>query len=397
MSTKIEQVNKVGQVVNDFDEKLSIKEIKKCLAKQKSLMIHNNKNPFSVKYRNENFNLCVKNISYLGNPHPSFKKRIQISKEWKKEFQDDSTILLGIYSYKGNTLFCLFDTTTYKNNHLNNSSAHIHVIDLVKAHELGIFQKRDKKNNNITVFTESNFCTAFDLILFRKNPQLLNELTIFNKFSNKLSSSWLGTICYKEMMKANFKDAYQAEWAGFYLEYKFEIFLNENPQYLNYCKYVQHKGKNLIDLDLEFPLKNYVGDLKAHTKGNSLLGNDKNNIELALEKYGKIWYIVFAHETVKDQNMGGVVTRYWNTALNERFRTTGLGKIKDLESYLSRMKYSVYLDHFVVLEINKYNKQYLSDFNQGKNSNQQNRSQKISIRNKDLQNDNFVIYRKQLI
>ena len=80
-----------------------------------------------------------------------------------------------------------------------------------------------------------------------------------------------------------------------------------------------------------------------------MLGNDKNNIELALEKYGKIWYIVFAHHTLLYQNMGGVVTRYWNTALNERFRTTGLGKIKDLESYLSRMKYSVYLDHFVVL------------------------------------------------
>jgi hypothetical protein len=48
------------------------------------------------------------------------------------------------------------------------------------------------------------------------------------------------------------------------------------------------------------------------------------------------------------------------------------------------------------LEINQFNKQYLADFNQGINSNNSSRKQKISIKNKDINNDNFAIYRKTL-
>ncbi len=60
------------------------------------------------------------------------------------------------------------------------------------------------------------------------------------------------------------------------------------------------------------------------------------------------------------------------------------------------MKNSVQLDNFVVLEINQFNRQYLVDFKQGKNSDGNPRNIKISIKKEDIKNDNFAIYRQKL-
>ncbi len=50
----------------------------------------------------------------------------------------------------------------------------------------------------------------------------------------------------------------------------------------------------------------------------------------------------------------------------------------------------------MVLEINQFNRQYLVDFNQGKNSDGNPRNIKISIKKEDIKNDNFAIYRQKL-
>ncbi len=60
------------------------------------------------------------------------------------------------------------------------------------------------------------------------------------------------------------------------------------------------------------------------------------------------------------------------------------------------MKNSVQLDNFVVLEINQFNRQYLVDFKQGRNSDGKPRNIKISIKKEDIKNDNFAIYRQKL-
>lgn len=181
-----------------------------------------------------------------------------------------------------------------------------------------------------------------------------------------------------------------------YLEYKFNEFLNNNPKYKEYCQYIQNKSNNSIDLDLWFEEKGFFGDLKAHTIGTDLLGNDKATVQDAINNYGKIWYIAFSHYTEKDQNHDGIVTNFWNIELNKRQQKTSKGKIKKLNSYISRMKNSVELNNFTVLEVNKFNSKYLYDFQQGRNSNNQNRNTKISIKAKNLKNDNFVIYRQKL-
>lgn len=395
MPIKTEQVTKTGLVVSDFDNKLNTLDIKNILNNLPNLEIKSNKNPFIAKYRNKTINLCVRNISYLGIPHPLYKKRIQIPKEWKEILQQENTLLLGIYSYKKTITFCLFDTHKYKQNKLNNSSAHIYTIDLHKAREIGVFKKTDKRENNITVFTEQNFHKVFNEVLFNQNMFLSNELSVFNDFSKTLHTQWHGIHCYKEMINAKFNNAYQSEWAGFYLEHKFKEFISNNPNYAQYCQYIQDKTDKGIDLDLWFGKSNFFGDLKAHTINKDLAGNDKKNIYLAVKNYGKVWYIAFVHNTVLDKNLG-VVTRFWNTELNKRQKITDSGKMKKLDSYLSRMKNSITLDHFVVLEINQFNVKYLSAFNQGKNSDGKPRKQKILIKNKDIKNDNFAIFRRNL-
>jgi hypothetical protein len=102
-------------------------------------------------------------------------------------------------------------------------------MDLHKARKDGIFEKTDKQGNNIIVFTEQNFQKVFDMVLLNQQIQLSNELNIFDQFSQTLNLNWLGVNCYDEMVKNNYNNARQSEWAGFYLEYKFEQFLNNKP------------------------------------------------------------------------------------------------------------------------------------------------------------------------
>lgn len=385
MPIKVEQITKTGLVVNDFDNILNPLNIKNILDRVPNLDIQSTKNPFVVKYKNKTINLCVRNISYLGIPHPFYKKRIQIPKEWKDILQQENTLLLGVYSYKQNITYCLFDTTKYKQNKLNNSSAHIYTIDLYKARQMGVFKKTDKRENNITVFTEQNFQKVFDIILFNQQIKLSNELNVFNEFSKTLDTHWLGVNCYSEMIKNNCKNARQNEWAGWYLEYKFEQFLNSNPNYKQYCQYIQNKARESIDLDLWFEKKHFLGDLKAHTIGTGLLGNDEFNAYKAVELYGKFWYISFNHTTEKDKDHNAEVMQKWNEIRG-----------KDSMGYVNKMKHSVNLKSFNVLEINNINLKYLRAFNQGKNSNGKPRKVKISIHQTDLENDNFTIYRQKL-
>jgi len=385
MPIKVEQITKTGLVVNDYDKSLKPNEIRTTLGKQLYLKIKSGRNPFIAKYKEKTINLCVKNISYLGIPHLHYKKRIQIPKDWKQLLQQENTLLLGVYSYKNQVTFCLFDTTKYKYNRLNNSSAHIHTMDLYQARKLGIFKKTDKKGNNIIVFTEKNFEKVFDMILLGKSIALSSEINIFNEFSKTLNANWLGVDCYNEMAKNKCKNAKQSEWAGWYLEYKFEQFLNNNIGYKKYCQYIQNKKKTGIDLDLWFEEKQFLGDLKAHTIGSELLGNDKLNAYKTIKSYGKFWYISFNHTTEKDKNHNAKVMKKWNKLRG-----------KNSMGYLNRMKHSVSLKSFDVLEISSINIKHLKAFNQGKNSNGRPRAVKIAIHKKDLENDNFVIYRQKL-
>lgn len=390
MPTKVEQLNKDNIVEYEYDQILSRTQLIQHFNALEEFSNSSSTIPYECSYKGTNITLLIKNISYLGNPHLIYKKRIQIPRNWHTYLQDKDAFLIGVYHYQGSFLYCLFDTTNYRNNQINNSSAHIYTIDLLKARQLGIFQKKDKNDNMLTVFTAENISKVFDSVLLNAETLVPEEFRMFSQYVQTLHKEWYGIDCYKEMQEDNFSQAYQAEWAGFYNEYRFEKYLRANDEAGRLCEKITQKTDGTIDLDLWFVGMQCYGDLKTHTVTQDLLGNDKNNFFRSLEQYGKVWYLVISHETLKDKQYREV-TRYWNESINRN-----QGKNKSLDSYLSRMKNKVFLKYIFILEVNHFNKQYLSDFNQGRNSDGAARNSKIKIKKSDLKNDNFVIYRESL-
>ena len=365
-------------IILDEDATLTPKEIETILNRYVKVKKRVN-SEFLIEFNNQEYLFLIKNITYLGNPHLLFKKRIQISKGWHSKLQLKNCFLFGIYSYKDTLIFVNFDKTNYKNRMVNNSSAHIYSIDLLKAKEFGYFEKNDKRNNKIIAIREDKF------IEFLSNKITQNsEIEMFKDFKYTLKKEWFGIDCYQEMIKENYKNKFQPEWVGFYFEFQFEKFLNQNSSYKSMCDFLHNKKKNDIDLDLFFKRNNFYGDLKTHSlDSNAILGNDKKNIEIAIKKYGKLWYIVLNHFTIKDKDKEFEVTKFWNLEQ----------KKENLMSYSKRMKNSVILSNLEILEINEFNFKYLTDFNQGKNSNGNDRDVKIKINNKVK--DNFLIFNEK--
>lgn len=383
-SIKVEQVDSNSNVVSDFGENLSVKEIEKIVVDTFPNTYTKDGNIFG-RYEKTDFCLYFKNISYLGIPHPVFKKRIQIPGTFKNLYDSNSyknvkTLLLGIYKYKDNILFCDFDTKTYVNKKLNNSSAHIYTIDLLKGLENGFFQKVDKFGNIITVFTKDKVIDFYKYKFEHTEIECKMEIvSTFDEFFSSISKDWFGIDCYKEMIASDYNNKFQSEWAGFYLEYLLDAFISEHHLY-DVLAYIQNKKNDEVDLDLYFSKINSYGDLKTHSDSSSgILGNDYETIEKLIND-GKIYYIVCNHSTEMDKDNNFEVTSFWNSVQNK----------SDLMSYSNKMKHSVHLNGYYILEINKFNFKYVDVYNQGKNSNGSLRKPKISISNKNV--NNFLIH-----
>jgi hypothetical protein len=379
---KVEQISQ-DKVVMGFDEKKSSKEIE-IILNETFNVIDKKHSEFNIRIEEKEITLLIKNITYLGNPHPMYAKRIQLSNGWQEKLQNANTFIIGIYNFKGTRLYVYFDKKNYVNRELNNSSAHVWANDLLKGFQDGIFQKIDIRKNEIFIVREDRFYEFVkDKLVNAKNIQT-PEFEFFEKLKNDLNSSWKGTDCYNEMIEEDYPSKYQAEWAGFYFEYRFELFLQKNPKYTSICKFNKEKKTGLIDLDIKFE-KGFYGDLKTHSiKTSGILGNDAKTIFGSIENHGKVWYIVLNHSTVKDSDKGFVTTEYWNKVQGK----------ENLRSYSTKMKYSVKLENLQILEMNAFNKDHLSIFNQGINSNGSLRKVKIKINKKEIKR--FLIYESEI-
>ena len=383
-NVKVEQVKKNGDVLLDYGEILSKKEEIELIL-QSFPHTHLEDNQIQGKYDSCKFSLVVHNISYLGNPHPLFKKRIQINNRFKdiycnNKLKSIDTLLIGIYKYKDNVLFCDFDTSTYIDRKLNNSSAHVYTIDLLKAVENGFFQKTDMNGNTITIFTEEKIMDFYKYKFSHNEIESKIEIVnTFDDFFASISKDWYGIECYQEMIEANYNNKFQSEWGGFYLEFLLNQYIEEK-NISNIIRFNKQKAINKIDLDLYFPKINSFGDLKTHSESSGgILGNDLETIKKIIEN-GKIYYVVCNHKTTKDKDNEYVVTTFWNTVQGK----------DNLMSYANKMKHSIHLESFYILEINKYNFKYIDIFNQGINSDGKKRNPKISISNKNI--NNFIIH-----
>ncbi len=380
---KVEQINEQYEVVEDYGEILTKDEMVQILKKHfrgseyRDGCIYGDF--FGKKY-------CVyfKNISYLGTPHPFFKKRIQIGDNFKEVYRDNElkgikTLLLGVYRYKGVLLFVDFDITKYVEKKSHNSSAHVYTIDLKNGLLFGIFQKEDINRNIITTFTPKNvekyLCSKIESSVDLR----LDFIAVLDDFYMGLPKKWHGIVAYQEMISAGFNNALQPEWPGFYQEFKLDCYIKEN-EVSDTIEYRQNKKKGDIDLDLYFPETGAFGDLKAHSNDSSgIQGNDWNTI-MDVIKDKSVFYVVCNHNTERDRDHENEVTIFWNNQLGK----------KNILSYSEKMKNSVTLTSYCVLEINRFNKQYLDIFHQGHNSDGSPRRPKISIKNKNI--GNFLIH-----
>lgn len=107
-------------------------------------------------------------------------------------------------------------------------------------------------------------------------------------------------------------------------------------------------------------------------------GNDWDTVFSLIDgnPRGHLYYLVCEHETIKDRVCNYEVTEYWNRALHK----------DNLRSYGGRMKNQVTLADFYLLDINDGNKQFLSQFKQGINSNGKPRAPKIMVERDQFKN-----------
>ena len=382
-NVKVDQIYH-GSVIEDYGEILTHSELQFIIKGLFQNLIVEKNGYLYGKYRDREYCIYYKNISYLGNPHPKFKKRIQISNEFKSLYDENlkkniTTLLIGVYKYKDNILLCDFDTNTYVKRKAHNSSAHVYTIDLMNGERNGLFEKKDIRGNVITVFNKDNVNNYLDSKLFNEDNTKIEVFDTLDDFFIHMTKEWLGMEAYADMIEHNYRNKYQPEWPGFYLEYKLEEYLIKNNKQ-DIITFYQNRKKGEVDLDLQFPQLGFFGDLKAHSVTSSgIQGNDYETIMKLLETQS-IYYIVANHETEKDSDHNYEVTKFWNTVQNK----------KDLMSYSNKMKYRVKIKSYYVLELNKYNKQYIDVFNQGKNSDGSPRNPKISISMKNL--NNFLVH-----
>lgn len=414
MNLKSEQITSSGLLVIDEDQTLNPTELKDVLrialgperCEEREIMGKN-----VLCYINEDgqlIALLTANITYMGGngQHPQFLKRIQL-KNWYKEFTlycsnltpKIDTRFIGVYSYDENIIFADFVKNTYMQKKMNNSAAHIYTNDLYQATVNGHFKKVDKNGNTIFAIRQdvlrmylNNYPVRTDADDILKLIDNFNHSFVFGKWL-------LSREAIRDMHTGGFSKWKETEWAGYYLEYRFEKMIKDIGCE-TIMKYIassnKHKGE--LDFDLIFPKANFYGDLKASSSDKKdTPGNDQNNVRDSILKYKRFWYLIYEHDTRKDSTYS--IDFEATRARANYIRNVGewsANKQWDELSYKTRMKHSVMFKSMMVVELNPTNYMYaLKDFNQGHQPSGKKRKPKFLI-DKDAikaQSDNFAVYR----
>lgn len=401
MPTVVQQLNSKAKLVLDYDTKLSEQDkagmILRCLPGAeikkgrfaRKVIVFNNKV------------ILFKQITYLGNPHPEYKKRIQIPETWVDEHNywtssGYEVYFIGIYAYSGNVLFASFSPSTYVERRLHNSSAHVYTNDLYQATLHGFTQRLDKNLNEIQVMDETKFQEEMGV---GKKSLLRPEIKVFDGFADEFLTTepLYATDACKEMFAARrpdfipedkwkgyWPDVFQSEWQGFYSEFRFAYYLQKH-NLRNVVDFVRFKGTSTIDLDLKFT--NYWGDIKtSNIIKNEAPGNDKETVLKAIQECGKFWIVLFGikteHSPAQTNNFREL--EKWNRWKEEVGYYNSKKPLK-IHSYSKRFKnYAEYID-MKILEINPINMGIVfEDFKQGHQQDGSSRKTKFNIKKSEL-------------
>ena len=373
-NVKCEQISASLQMVMDYDLPITLKSeylrvFRKALGPGVEVIKYKKNNVYVYKNNNITNYFLAASITYLGNPHPLFKKRMQL-KKWYKEFYNEykekenvNINVVGVYHYDDMEIYCLFNVDDYINNKLNSSSAHVYTNDLYQAVKNGTFEKIDINNNHITVVKGIYLKDYFDGKVSSKNP----IFNLFEKFNSEFKfDEWLrADHCIQEMMDNNWYQYKGTEWPGWFLEFRVDEFIKEqNCEHIMMYTGNKNKVEGMLDFDLFFGLMNFYGDLKASDiKKKEAPGNDQINTLEAINRYGRLWYVLFEHETIKD------ITRNSEMAIARMKLVEPTYVDGDHIVYQSKFKHSVKFKKMYIFELNTVNMhEILKDFNQGHNS-----------------------------
>ena len=406
---KCEQLKSDLSVIEDYDQTLKkseIIEVLKVTLGEKNLKFlkieSTHINAVVYKNRDNEHLILFKAISYLGNPHPLHKKRIQMGIQHKGVFQaktnyvDKRIHFVGVYHYEGLYIFVDFEPSE-KIRRINNSSLHVNTNDLYQGLKNKIFHKVDKNDNKLSVIPRNYFKNYLDNELDVNDNELFDVFKSFNK--GLKFNEWITIMEALPFMFENNGKWRQAEWAGFFLENKFSLFINEN-QLKEIAKYTASENKKtdwengIFDFDIFFSKHNFYGDLKcSDSKQKLAIGNDQESFLECINKYERFWYIIYEHDTELDKEKNP------DTYVGTRFRTdfiaskTHSANEKPL-SYKQRLKYSICFKSMKILELNRINfRKMLSDFNQGKQPDGSSRKKKFLINKRIENDDNIVVFR----
>lgn len=402
MNKLSEQIDATMNVMEAEDQPLTQKELEECVIhfigeenctketiNGKPVLVYNNSG-------NKKTVLLLRNVTYLGGngQHPVYKKRIQLPNWFKdlcifiaKNNMDYEVRFLGVYHYEGLILFVDFQKETYLQKTMNNSSAHVYINDLAQGLKFGLFHKEDQYGNHFYVIRNNRLRAYLDGKI--KTDNSLFEL--FAQFNNLfIFGQWIVAIdVIKEMQAAGWPKWKEAEWAGFFLEYRFDKFTKEK-NILDKMRYISNKKDGQLDFDIAFEgAEKFYGDLKASDiEKHEAPANDQGNVMECINRYGKLWYIIYEHETRKDCDYDNQQTKARNQFIRSIDHTYPKGDL----SYAKRMKNSVNFVKMSILEINRINcRTLLKEFNQGHQADGKARKPKFVIRKKDM--DNYVVFR----
>ncbi len=337
--------------------------------------------------------LLLSAVTFLGGAgcHPIFKKRIQM-KRWYKGFYnslnetpDACVHFMGVYHYRGNILFVDFDAQSYVGNKMHNSSAFVYTNDLYRAMKDGIAFRRDFNGHGITTIARTRLLEFLENGGHSCDNDYNSLIEVFMNFNSTFPfRQWIaGISAIKEMCEGGDRNWRQTEWAGWFLEYKFYSYLDsEHITTIEFCRNKKHDEN--LDFDLWFPIQKFYGDLKASDVSEPAApGNAQTSMLAAINKYDRLWYVVFEHATIKD------------SAVEDKFcdaRKTFLlckdGAIKNREHKSSRhrvLKNQVCFNRMFIFELNRMNYQsLLTSFNQGRQSTGHSRKPKFNLQKKRL-------------
>lgn len=385
--TKNEQISRNGNIVLDYDQKLTTKEIEDLLFKTFSGVIKSDGKQF-ILY--DKIAILACNITYLNKPHPIYKKRMQLKPYYldylkKNKTKGLQTLYVGIYTYNQTRLFVVFETDTFAEKKSNNSSAHVYSYNLQYAKRVGKFEKIDAFGNKVYVFNEYEFVRFVKAIvgdpLGDEDGYDLQKMIEdhISKFAREIPRVWKGIDCYKELLAAKDRNARQNHWEGYYFEHLFKKYLEQNN--VREISWHADKARDGIDLDIVFNDRKWTyGDLKADNEADCVQGNDIETIKRVVkDNKGLVYYFVCRCKFEKDSKHNYKVTKFWNELRDEKDKYK---IVSDIENGFGRfMKYSVTPKCLCVLKIDETAFDILKQKprKQGHNSNGQPRPDKIQV------------------